>query len=352
MNRVRELLHVVGKIISQKIWIGMSCLWVLVSGCSSFEASRKMDMGPFADNTSSMFADAQKVARPMTWVYLKPYQDLPAVTQLKINAAPILKSLHAVLMYSNQLVALNGAKFSDREKNDRLAAYLSEATKSAVNSGKIQETGLTVSDLDTVFMNIRASKTFLDGIGAASPLVNAIVVTMDQNLEDLYDATNVAISAIDERIESDHATARRNLFHLNRLQNKSLRDATLLYDYKFGNQPSLDSLLQEDASMKTLFESSRSTSTNVIYAMEKALKESTSGLKAYIDQIQPEIELYSAKEKELEEIRVNVETRIKLARGAMMVWGQSHRNLGAGIPVPPLIDIMAALGGLVKKAEP
>jgi hypothetical protein len=36
-----------------------------------------------------------------------------------------------------------------------------------------------------------------------------------------------------------------------------------------------------------------------------------------------------------------------------MIWGQSHRNLGVGIPVPPLIDVEGLAGsafGTAKKA--
>jgi hypothetical protein len=34
----------------------------------------------------------------------------------------------------------------------------------------------------------------------------------------------------------------------------------------------------------------------------------------------------------------------------MTVWAQSHRNLGAGIPVPPLIDVAGFATGLVGSA--
>ncbi len=45
--------------------------------------------------------------------------------------------------------------------------------------------------------------------------------------------------------------------------------------------------------------------------------------------------------------------KVKVARNAIMIWSQSHRNLGVGIPVPPLIDVEGLAGsafGTAKKA--
>jgi hypothetical protein len=59
-----------------------------------------------------------------------------------------------------------------------------------------------------------------------------------------------------------------------------------------------------------------------------------------------------AKQQELEQIRVNIDTRIKLARDAISVWAQSHRNLGAGIPVPAMVDVVGIAGGLARRVVP
>jgi len=323
---------------------------LMSSGCSTFQSSRKMDMGPFAENTASMFADAQKVSRPMTWIYLKPYQNIPEVQQFRESAKPILNSLKAVLLYSNQLVALGSAHFPDQKKNQFLASYLQEAMKQSVVTGKISEIGMDAGDLDTVYSAIRASETFLAGIGAAGPLVNAVVATMDQKLSALQDAMLLVTRAIDERIETENADVRRNLQNLERQQNQFVREATLVYDYKLGHQAAMDTLLLEDASMKKLISAPGRTPDKVADDMQSVLDSRAAQIRVYEEQYDPEVTVYRAKQKELEDLRVAIETRIKLARGAMAVWGQSHRNLGAGIPVPPLIDVTGTVGGLISGA--
>jgi hypothetical protein len=63
-----------------------------------------------------------------------------------------------------------------------------------------------------------------------------------------------------------------------------------------------------------------------------------------------QVKAYHYKQDEMEEWRLNVDEKIRVARNAISVWAQSHRNLGAGIPVPPLIDVAGIAGGLVGTA--
>lgn len=59
---------------------------------------------------------------------------------------------------------------------------------------------------------------------------------------------------------------------------------------------------------------------------------------------------YIAKQDELVAWRTQVDEKIMIARTAMTIWAQSHRNLGAGIPIPPLIDVAGFTTGLVGTA--
>jgi len=56
---------------------------------------------------------------------------------------------------------------------------------------------------------------------------------------------------------------------------------------------------------------------------------------------------YVAKQDELIAWRMSVDHKIMIARTSMTIWAQSHRNLGAGIPVPPLIDVAGFATDLV-----
>jgi hypothetical protein len=48
---------------------------------------------------------------------------------------------------------------------------------------------------------------------------------------------------------------------------------------------------------------------------------------------------YLAKKDEISNWHLQVDEKLSIARNAITIWAQSHRNLGRGIEVPPLLDI-------------
>ena len=106
-------------VIVKRSSVVLMCLCVaacLTSGCSKFRGSRSMDMTPFAENTSMMFAQAADVGRRFRTIHLTPYMDVQEVEDIRNHAVPVLKGLRGLVMYSNQVVALNMSTKSDRDK--------------------------------------------------------------------------------------------------------------------------------------------------------------------------------------------------------------------------------------------
>ncbi len=60
-----------------KATIILLSIMFLISGCSVFQSSRKIDMTPFSDNAGTLFSEAIKISRPFQWKHLKPYLDIP-----------------------------------------------------------------------------------------------------------------------------------------------------------------------------------------------------------------------------------------------------------------------------------
>ena len=56
-----------------------------------------------------------------------------------------------------------------------------------------------------------------------------------------------------------------------------------------------------------------------------------------------------SKKNEVSTWHLQADEKLSIARNAITVWAQSHRNLGKGIEVPPLLDI-STIAGLVGKA--
>ena len=334
------------------ILIVFSLAGFLLSGCSAFESSKRMDMTPFSENAGVLFVEAAKVSRPFNWQHLKPPVDLPEAKNMFQNAAILYRGFSAITNYSNQLVALNTAKMTDTKKNANLALYISEAFQRVADKGILDTIGMDQGSLDTVLADIKGSKTYLDGIAAASPLVNAIVMTMGDRLTRIQEQTPAIAEAMGNKVEDDYAPRRANFTNLVSLRTASMRAMTLLYEARLGDQTALDSLLREDPSIQEFIPSRDKVTGKGMATAETYLADRLTKLDTFIHQLDPDVQLYMSKRRELEEWRRNIDERIKIARDALMVWSQSHRNLGMGIPVPPLIDVTGFATGLMKKVAP
>jgi hypothetical protein len=243
--------------------------------------------------------------------------------------------------YSNQVVAIGNSKLSDTDKNRQLVRYLQEALNASADQAALDSLGLDKASLQTIFTSMRDSKTYLDGIGAAGPIVNAIVRAAQDRLDALQQIIIPATEAgLDRAIEAD--------FH--ETQARSMRALNLLYEARMGDRAALDTLLSEDASVKSLIPSAQKATEKEMEAAEKYLLDRLGGISVVLHQLDYDLAAYKAKQDELGAWRYEIDERVKLARNAMAVWAQSHRNLGNGIPVPPLIDVQGMAGSLVGNA--
>jgi hypothetical protein len=324
----------------------------LLPGCSVFQGSREIDMTPFAENTAMMFSEAAKVSRPARWTYLKPYAASPAVAGIKTKSLPLIRGLRGIVMYSNQLVSLNMSSKSDAEKNRLLAAYLREAAGKVANPATFDSLGINPAMLDSVFVAIERAPTFREGIQAAGPLVNGVVLALNRRLDEIDEEVPIVIGAIDREIESEYATKRTNYDGLVRLQTEAQASVTRLYDARRGDPAALAKLLEADPSLREYIISAEKPTPAMYKAAEEALTARLARLDSFLNQLEGEKKVYFAKQEELETLRISVDEKIKVARDAVMIWAQSHRNLGQGIAVPPLFDVVGMAGGLAKKVVP
>ncbi len=126
--------------------------------------------------------------------------------------------------------------------------------------------------------------------------------------------------------------------------------ATRLYQVRIGNQAQLDTLLQTNAAIRNFIPSTTNASAVQLDKAEAYLIAQLQQIEILIHQLDDVKEEYIAKKDELIAWGTQADAKVRIARSAMTVWAQSHRNLGAGIPVPPLIDVAGIATGLVGSA--
>jgi len=309
-------------------------------------------MTPFAENTTMLFAEAEQVNRQGIWDNIKPYLNIDEMKALSAKGTPVRRGLRGIVIYSNQLVALNMSDKKDKEKNRLLAAYFKDAIGKVANPNVMDSIGISRAQLDTILSNIERAETYREGIEAASPLVNAVVIAMQDEMKEILDMVPAVIAGIENRIETEYAGQRQNYRALVRLQTRLQRAMTLLYEGRMGNRDSLRALPELDSSIKEFSQSPERMTQQEFKLAEDMLTKRLEHVDEMVHQLDEAKSSYSAKLKELEMLRVNLEERLRISRDAVMIWAQSHRNLGAGIAVPPLIDVAAIASGLAKKIVP
>jgi hypothetical protein len=322
----------------------------VLSGCSAFKSSRKFDMSPFADNTATMFSEATKISQPFQWKYCKPYTSIPEAQQFATEAIPMLEALEGIVYYSNQVVAINDAKLSDKEKNNQLARYLSDAMQRALENRKGDSLQLDLSGAVKILENIRNAETYREGILASEPIVNSVARSILDRIDKIQDQVPLVLAGLDREIEHDYAEVRRNYIRLQELQKDLMLSVTRLYRGRMGEKAEIDTLLQADVSLRTIVPSVEAVTLAQMTAAEKHLVAQLKEIDIMLRQLDAMKTEYIAKKDELIRWRLQVDEKIKIARTSMIIWAQSHRNLGAGIPVSPLIDVGGIASGLAENA--
>jgi hypothetical protein len=323
---------------------------LLMTGCSVFKKSRKMDMTPFSENASTLFGEAVKVSRPFQWKYCRPYISIPEYQNMTSRAKPIIDALQGIVYYSNQVVAINNAGLSETNKNRKLASFLSEALDKAVRNQKVDSLQLDKLGVDEILDKMRKSETYLNCIAAGSPIVNSIVVAMQNRLNEIQDGIPAILGGFNREIERDYGETRKNFNNLRQLQEQMMISMTLLYHGRLGNTTELDSLLRQNYSLRQFFTAGDKATPAQLNAAESYLIERLNQIDVMLKQLNDARSEYIAKQEELIEWQTQLEDKIIIARTSMTIWAQSHRNLGAGIPVPPLIDVAGFTSGLLGKA--
>jgi hypothetical protein len=332
------------------ILLGTMIILLNFMSCSIFEGSRKMDMAPFSDNAGVMFTEAAKIGHTFKWKHLKRYTKIPEFQKTWREAVPILETLKGIVYYSNQVVAINNSDLKDKDKNRQLARYLREVMQRSIEKGKLDSLGMDLETLNQVLNDIPTKKTYLDGIAASSPIINGVVLSMQTRLERLQSSVNNVLNIFDKMIEKDFAMTRINYISLKKLQARSLRSVTYIYDAIMGTPVVPDSLFKLDLSLQKFFKPNEQVTPEQLSAAENYLLDRLNRIDHMITQMDDDIMEYHAKQDEKEDWRIRVDIKIKIIRNAMTVWAQSHRNLGAGIPVPPLIDVASIAAGLAGSA--
>jgi len=319
----------------------------LLTGCAAFTGSKRVDVSPFSENTVGMLGELQQFNRPVSWIYLRKYQDLPSVTATRQAVVPIRRLMRGIGLYSTQVVALYDSPLSEDRKISELASYLTDYIRPSLAAAESTDVRFSASQLDGVVKNIRSSKTFLSALGAAQQLVNAAVAQGNSLFDNLDGLALAAAAEVNGRIEDQYGPLKSNISDLDAMHVASLHSYALLERYRGGDASALVSLRQTDAAAVANLPPGRAPSAKDLDTSEHFIVARSTTIKTLRDQLEPQISIYRESMAELEELRSQTDERARLGRMTLLLWGRSHRNLAAGISVKPMIDVMGIMKSTV-----
>jgi hypothetical protein len=322
----------------------------IMSSCSVFQSSRRMDMSPFSENTRTLFAEAIKIERPFQFKHLRPYTTIPEFQEMQKAAPPILQALRGIVYYSNQVVAINNSKLTEKGKCQMLADYLDEVMQKALDKHREDSLQLDLTSARNILENIRKSETYLDALAAAEPVINSVVSAMLERIDIIQDQIPLIIAGFNREIEKDFAAPRENYIRLHVLQDELMLSLTRLLKARIGDKEELEKMLKENASLQYFIPSADKATHVTLIEAENFLMGQVKEIESMIRQLDDLRATYREKQNEVVAWRTELDNKILVARTSLSIWARAHKNLGAGIPVPPLIDVAGMASNLAGNA--
>jgi hypothetical protein len=325
-------------------------LILIVTSCSVFKGKRRMDMSPFAENTQTLFAEAIKIERPFPHKQLRPYTVIPEFQKVRKLAPPVLEALRGIIFYSNQIVAINNSKLAEKDKCRMLANYLQEAMEKTLTEKRADTLRVDLNRARAILENIRNANTYMDALAAAEPIINAVVAELQERIDEIQNQIPIIIAAFDREIERDFSRPRENYERLYALQEELILSVTRLYKARIGDTDELAKLLAENASLRYFIPSiDKANHDNLIKAEDFLLKQ-VKEVEGMITQLDDVKALYIARKEEVIAWRTELDKKILIARTSLNIWARAHKNLGIGVPVPPMIDVTGIASNLAGSA--
>jgi len=320
----------------------------LLTGCATFRGSKRVDVGPFSENTVGMVGEMQKLNRSVTWTHLKKYETLPSVLAARDAVGQVRVLMRGVAFYSSQVVSLYDSPLPEERKISELARYMKEIITPNLTASGSPEFQVTPGYMDTLLQDIRSRQTFLSALDAAQPLVRLTVTAGDMLFDRAENNVQRAGADINAGIEAEFGSLRRRIEELDALHVASVHSYTLLLQFRGGDPAALDSLRLGDAGIREYLPYGRTPAAKDLDAAERFVVERSTTIKSLRDQLEPEFLIYKENQAELEAMRNQTDERARLGRATLFLWARSHRNLAAGISVPPMIDVVGIMKSTVE----
>jgi hypothetical protein len=317
----------------------LTSLILSASGCALFKSTQRPDLSPYAENIIKITGDIQYGLSQSQAIYLREYLEGPKVKNLDEYQDKVRGVMRSIIAYSIEVVTLGNTKMKDRERSQKLADYLDRLLRPVLQKPD-SKLDFTDAELDTVLINVRKQKNFLDALNATQPLLDNIAATIGRFLDETKNVLDEALEEIHDRIMDDSRIMVVGIRNLRDNQFKTMSNVEYLQKYRLGDSSALDSLFSKEPSLKEVVKDQSNITPADLRAMEERLLFKLKVIYDIREQLSVDIDLYNKQLRELDETTKIYNEALRKVRVVVIVWSEAHRKLAAGVTDPAKIDLV------------
>ncbi len=312
---------------------------MLLTGCSTFKKSQRLDLSPFAEYTVSLAADIEFGMTNGSKVhYLMDYRSDPVVKAHNEKWIYVRQLVRAVVAYSVEVTTLGGSKLKESERNEEFALFLDRLVRPSIL--KYPDTiRFTEAGLDSITADVRAQKTFFDALSSAQPVIDEIARISELIFDDLQDSLDETAEHLHTRIEEDNEDIKFVRARVKERQAEVVQSLGLLAKYRAGDKSVLPELLESEPQLKDYLPTDREPTFEEVQQVEDRLMFLMGKAVDFKEQFAPDMAYYRNQILELDDLHKFAMMHLKKSRVTIMVWAKAHRDLARGITDPAKIDI-------------
>ena len=221
------------------VLFAVSCL---LCGCAKFKSHRRLDLGPFAEQTiasvSTLNTNLSQRRRVLTLEYVKPLTALDAEAAKHIETLEVI--LEQMIDYSILVARLTKTESTEAERIELFARYL-EGLRSSIE--RDTDLSLSTEARADIIADVRAQEKLLDAMGAAQPLINRTAQVAAVTVRELRHLADEYEDAVGQAIEADFEEALAFRRKSGEERDLLLSALSRVYDYRGGDAGALEALL-------------------------------------------------------------------------------------------------------------
>ena len=329
----------------------ISFLIFIFISCATFQSKQRLDLSPFANSMITVASDIQYSLFQHRLVSVRKLATGPEVQKFGTYVEKLRRVIRGIIAYSIEIVTVSESNKSGKEKAEALANYL-ESLRQPISESPVQEFHFTVEQLDTIVMNVRSQKNFLDALGAAQPLIDEVARANGELTEESKTQLDFAYQEINKDWNQEYSGA---IWATNIIKKHQLNILTALYhgsQYVRGNQSSLDSFYVYDPLSTKIYSEGHQLDAEDILEVEKRLYYNLGVIQDMKGLFQQDMIDYEEGLLELDEVKRAYNDALRKARMAILMWSRAHLQLSRGVTEPAEIDIMQLMLGSAKRFVP